>query len=325
MRYGIGIIIWFIVIGSGAWAQVPPGYDAASFARGGVGARALGLGGAFFAVAENVTSAYWNPAGLALLADFQVEGMYTNWFGAGVYLQYLGAGGHPPLGEPRPQLRLKDRPLTFAFNWLSTYIPDIPWSEDGVMGTFDAWSHLFIFSAALYWNERLSFGANAKIFHDRILEGWSFGLSWDFGVLLTLSTGQVSARIALVTTDIGAPVIQWHGLPGGAPAHLPWLFKIGASVRLLDEKVLLCAGLEWGVNVPRFERIRAGVEASVGPLALRLGWQQPLWGDSSTTQMATGPWCLGLGVNLLSWLALDYAFCPGRLGDSHLLALRIAI
>lgn len=318
-------IAFILCVGGSVWAQVPPGYDAASFARSGAGARALGLGGAFFAVPENVTSAYWNPAGLAHLVGFQIEGMYTNWFGAGVYLQYLGVGGYPPLGESRPQLRLLDRPLTFAFNWLSTHIPDIPWSEDGVMGTFDAWSHLFIFSAALYWSDRLSVGVNAKIFHDRILEGWSFGLSWDFGILLTLSAGQAPLHIALITTDIGAPAIQWYGLPGGAPAHLPWLLKIGASARLLDEKVLLCAGLEWGVNVPRFERIRAGVEASVGPLALRLGWQQPLWGDSAITQTATGPWSLGLGISLFSWLALDYAFLPGRLGDSHLLALRMTM
>jgi len=32
-----------------AWAQVPPGYDAASFARIGVGVRALGMAGAFTA------------------------------------------------------------------------------------------------------------------------------------------------------------------------------------------------------------------------------------------------------------------------------------
>jgi len=32
-----------------AWAQVPPGYDAASFTRIGVGVRALGMAGAFTA------------------------------------------------------------------------------------------------------------------------------------------------------------------------------------------------------------------------------------------------------------------------------------
>lgn len=321
MRAWVFLAVGLIVVArSEVWAQVPPGYEAASFARIGVGARALSLGGAFTAVAEDITAAYWNPAGLAYLTNFQVEGMYTNWFGVDIHLQYLGAGGYPPLGDSRPQLRFMNRPLVLAFNWFSSWIPNIPWSEDGTMGTFDAWSHLFVFSAALRWDESWGIGANVKVFHDRILEGWSLGISWDLGILLNTHIGSNLVRVAVVTTDIGSPAIQWYGLAGGAPAYLPWLFRIGASIRFLDEKLLLCGSLEWGVNVPGFKRAQIGAEAVVGPLALRLGWQQPLG-----MELATGPWCLGLGLYPFPWITLDYAFLPGRLGESHLLALRIAI
>ena len=41
------------------------GTSAANFLRIGIGARALAMGGAFVAVADDPTAAYWNVAGLA--------------------------------------------------------------------------------------------------------------------------------------------------------------------------------------------------------------------------------------------------------------------
>jgi len=40
----------------------------------GTGARAMGMGGAYLAVAEDFTAAYWNPAGLAQIRDMEVYG-----------------------------------------------------------------------------------------------------------------------------------------------------------------------------------------------------------------------------------------------------------
>jgi long-subunit fatty acid transport protein len=42
----------------------------------GYGARALGLGGAFIAIADDVTAIYWNPAGLGQLTGIQVHADY---------------------------------------------------------------------------------------------------------------------------------------------------------------------------------------------------------------------------------------------------------
>jgi hypothetical protein len=43
-----------------------------------LGARAMGMGGAFVAVADDVTALHWNPAGLAGLEGFQFFGMRTS-------------------------------------------------------------------------------------------------------------------------------------------------------------------------------------------------------------------------------------------------------
>jgi hypothetical protein len=42
---------------------------AAEFLKVGVGARAMGMGGAFVALANDATASYWNPAGLAQLRE----------------------------------------------------------------------------------------------------------------------------------------------------------------------------------------------------------------------------------------------------------------
>jgi hypothetical protein len=50
----------------------------ANFLETELGARALGMGGAFVAVADDVTALHWNPAGLAGLNGVQVFGMRTS-------------------------------------------------------------------------------------------------------------------------------------------------------------------------------------------------------------------------------------------------------
>ena len=50
-------------IGLPAGHAADEGAHAAEFLSHGVGARALGMGGAFVAVADDATATYWNPAG----------------------------------------------------------------------------------------------------------------------------------------------------------------------------------------------------------------------------------------------------------------------
>ena len=67
------------------------GVGAFSAFDSGIGARALAMGGAFVAVANDATAAYWNPAGLAGLTDTRLDGMSTDLFGLGVTHQFVGA------------------------------------------------------------------------------------------------------------------------------------------------------------------------------------------------------------------------------------------
>lgn len=67
-------IIAAMLIATGFFAQTPD--EAVSFLanENGVGTRALALGNAFTAVADDYTAVYWNPAGLALLNQSEITG-----------------------------------------------------------------------------------------------------------------------------------------------------------------------------------------------------------------------------------------------------------
>src|SRR5580698_10356005 len=62
--------------GVSVWAASSPGTTAAEVLNVGVGARAIGMGEAYTAQADDVSSLYWNPAGLALMPERQASFMY---------------------------------------------------------------------------------------------------------------------------------------------------------------------------------------------------------------------------------------------------------
>ncbi|WP_022834673.1 PorV/PorQ family protein [Salisaeta longa] len=69
----------------------------ADFLAGGVDARALGMGGAYVALAQEVSAGYWNVAGLSHLQYPQIAYMHVERFGGAVSFDY--AAGAFPLSE----------------------------------------------------------------------------------------------------------------------------------------------------------------------------------------------------------------------------------
>lgn len=55
------------------------GTSCASFLKMGVGARAIAMGGAFVAQANDFTALYWNPAGIATLGHNEIGFAHTDW------------------------------------------------------------------------------------------------------------------------------------------------------------------------------------------------------------------------------------------------------
>ncbi len=117
------IILIFLVAGgiNNSHAQIK---YAGSFLELGIGARAMGMGGAFVSIADDGSAFYWNPAGASQLIRAELSGMYASLFNS---LQK-----HHHIGFTRPIYG----GAGVSLNWIRLNVSDIPAYPDPV-GTYD--------------------------------------------------------------------------------------------------------------------------------------------------------------------------------------------
>ncbi|MFZ0391176.1 MAG: hypothetical protein WAN36_12025 [Calditrichia bacterium] len=87
---------------------------AGSFLELGVGARAMAMGGAYVAVADDGFAFYWNPAGASIPERMTLSGMYASLF--------KSLEQHHHIGVVRPLYG----GAAFSLNWIRLGISDIP-------------------------------------------------------------------------------------------------------------------------------------------------------------------------------------------------------
>lgn len=81
MKKSILIILLLLLpsfILGGGFSKV--GTTSAQFLKIGVGARAMGLGGSFTSIANDVSTIYWNPAGIANMKGVSIGFTHSQWF-----------------------------------------------------------------------------------------------------------------------------------------------------------------------------------------------------------------------------------------------------
>ena len=72
------LALLLLLLAPGA-AFADPGETGFAFLKLGVGARPMGMGSAYVAIADDPTAVYWNPAGLATITKTQVTAMHNEW------------------------------------------------------------------------------------------------------------------------------------------------------------------------------------------------------------------------------------------------------
>ncbi len=88
MKRGL-LFISILSFALGAYPQAPKYSN--EFLAVGVGARSLGMANSQTAISDDVTSAYWNPAGLAnQSSDMQIGLMHNEYFGGIAKYDYAG-------------------------------------------------------------------------------------------------------------------------------------------------------------------------------------------------------------------------------------------
>ncbi len=181
MRKHIKILIIFFLANFLSIASYPnTPVHSNEFMYIGVGARALGMSNGFVAVANDVTSGYWNPAGLINIeSQLQVSLMHSQYF-AGIASYDYGAIAFNT-----------DEYSSFAFSYLRFGVDDIPDTSELIdsegninydrIKSFSAADNGFILSYArmLPRFDNLKVGVNAKVI--RRTAG-SFASAWGFGV-----------------------------------------------------------------------------------------------------------------------------------------------
>ncbi|MGF1670446.1 MAG: PorV/PorQ family protein [Balneolaceae bacterium] len=148
----------------------------------GAGARALGMGSAYSAIAADVTAAYWNPAGLADVESIDIAYMHSERF-AGVVSYDYGAVALP--------LRTGDAVLAISFfrqgvdnikNTLNAFDKERNLPRENAEAFFEEFSVAdlaFFLTYAKRINERLSWGASAKVVNHSIgpfADAWGYSL-----------------------------------------------------------------------------------------------------------------------------------------------------
>jgi len=286
------------------------GVDAGSFVRDGVGARAFGMGGAFVSIADGVSTAVWNPAGLATLSGISLGGMYSDKYGLGIYFQSLGvAARFSNLGAGLTMVR--------------SSIEDVPFYGDEGDGFFSETQTLITGSVGYDLNELVSIqtgpvsallvGANIKYYTHTLLEGLGSALGFDVSALLKLSFDWGGISVGASSFDVGTTAMRWSGTDHNPVNDIPWINKVGASIALFDEALRIAADADIAVGRPNLDRLHTGIEYwPIQELGMRGGL---IIGLDGSQQLSAG------ASVRLKGIAVDYAYVPHSiLGASHILS-----
>ena len=152
------------------------GTTASKFLSMGIGARAIGMGGAYVSVGTDASAMYWNPAGIAEAASNQAIFSQTNWI-LDIKLNYIGLvlnlGPAGNLGINMTALSMGDMEVTTANN------------PDGTGDTFAAGMYAFGLTFARHLTQNFIIGANLKYVREDISNSSAQGLALDIGTMFT--------------------------------------------------------------------------------------------------------------------------------------------
>ena len=261
----------------------------------GLGARSVGMGGAFVGLADDGASLFYNAAGLAWLRGSSLLSSYESLPGAASYGQVSATLPHFGAGV-----------TLFDFG-------EVPETDEygNTIGSFSYRDYAFIagvgvrvadlpFVARNSWAERIALGVSAKFLVVSTLDGGSgSGFALDLPVLLRAgSAGFVTAYGVGVVVEnaVGIPIRYGSGHEEDWPRKL----TMGASVELRNQLVL-------ALDVTTEKTMRVGAEWTPIPsLSLRSGiGYDGLW-----------RWSLGIGARFGS-LVFDGAVVTHPYMDSQ--------
>ena len=296
---------------------------AGEFLSLGVGGKALGMGGAFVAIADDASAGYWNPAGLWQLKEKELLLMHAETFGSLLNQDFISYV-MPPKSETAKSalgfsiLRLGGGGIKIT----ALPNPDAPPSEANKPYVIDEKGHadyVFLFSFSRKITPNLAWGGNAKWIYRDIAGHSAYGLGIDLGILAPLSN---SFTLGATLLDATTTLLAYDN--GTKESIYPTL-KVGSKFsHTLKDFILVMAfdtdlrfeGRDYSaqINSQDFSAdLHYGVELTyLEKVALRLGLDQ-------------GNFTLGAGVKSNKFGA-DIAFLSHEhLDNSYKISLNIKL
>lgn len=307
MARGLNILLagLALIIGCSTAAEATSskaGTRAFQFLKLGLGSRAVGMGGAFAARADDASAMYWNPAGIQELHRPELMLSHLKFIED---IQYSGiAYAHPlprrfgTLGTYLTALTMGDIDKTIA-------VAGAPFFQK--VGSFTASDYLMALTYANrfgLWGMPLRYGVAVKFFKEKIDQATATAIAVDIG--LKWKSPDFPIDIAFTATNIGSAspfdVVR---------EKLPEQFTFGVNFRPFLGRLNLESDLVFpSDNQPYFN---LGIEGWVVHfLALRAGYTA----RAENTSDEKG-YSLGMGIRIYK-LVVDYAFKPyDTFGSAH--------
>ena len=317
------------------------GAHAAEFLSHGVGARALGMGSAFVAIADDATATYWNPAGLTKVKKHSFSAMYSDTFstGDGSWL----SRGLVNYNFVNYVYQIEDIG-SLGLSWIRLGVDDIPRTtfidinnngflgdfqdkngngikEDGepyidkpeIAEYFSNTDNALLISYARQVHSIIAVGGNLKLLNQSIFENSANGFGIDIALI---AEPYKNLRVGAMLLDATGTQIRWNTpdaptftrtrrLRFGTAYHftVPRLGKGAIGVDLETDQADLEEGSDGGGVI-----LRAGAEYWLfNTLALRGGW------NGHGLSAGAG---LRVKVNTMSFF-VNYAFNTHTLGGSQ--------
>jgi Uncharacterised protein family (UPF0164) len=168
------------------------------------GARGTAMGGAFTALANDVSSVYWNPAGLIEAEGLQVQFMHSRLYINSIENNSIIASTpfteNSSIGFSLSYLTVNDiKDSRNAYNIIEGRV------DPSRVKLFNTGDYVFTASYAQKYNEQINWGINVKlIYRDFEIEN-ATGIGFDAAVKYTLD----DLKLALVLRDFTSTMIAW--------------------------------------------------------------------------------------------------------------------
>ena len=294
------------------------GTTAAPFLSIGQGSRALSMGSAFVAVADDQSAMYWNPAGIASLDGNGIIFDHTQWF-ADIQYNYLGAtiniGNYGVIGLNYTSSSISDMNVTTV---------DYP---DGTGETFGFTDAAFGVSYGLRLTDKFAIGFNPKMVYEKIWKTSATALAIDMGVkyetpfkgiTLGMSISNFGQKMRLdgnSTLVLYDPDPLTTGNNGRIPANLqteewslPLNYRVGIAYRALElESHKLIIAVDASHPSDNYESVNLGGEYIFDDFFAIRGGYKSLFLQNSEERFSVG---IGIKQYIIgnSQIKIDYAY-----------------